>query len=92
LFHKEVAWYLTYSKIRTGMSLRDVEFVLGPGKQIGPEAIQTIDYDENDPANRVHSVVQGDERYIWQTRDHFLLVVGFKNGAVADKWYSIPMP
>jgi hypothetical protein len=89
---REISWYWNYLRITNGMSLSEVERVLGEGKSIDSKAIQSIDYDQHDPEKRVHPVVIGDERFLWQNENHFRIVVGFRNGVVCDKWYSIPLP
>src|SRR5436190_18211827 len=73
---REIAWYWNYLRITNGMSLSEVRSFLGEGKSIDSEAIQSIDYDQPDPEKRVHPVVIGDERYLWQNENHCRTVVG----------------
>jgi hypothetical protein len=67
------------SRVRNGMTLKEVESVMGgPGQQ-----------HDSPPGTRDGPVVQGDEFYEWHpTGVEFW--VGFRNGRVCDKWYTVP--
>src|SRR5947207_3264261 len=50
-----------YARIKNGMTLSQVEGILGPGREIDRESVpQMVNYSETDPSKRSKPVVNGD--------------------------------
>jgi hypothetical protein len=86
--------YSNYQGIQPGMTLEQVESLLGgPGREI-PESEVTYVVDNNAPVGstkRLKHVVAG-ERYFEWGEDLFELIISLKGGRVAEKWYWEPWP
>jgi hypothetical protein len=100
-----------YERIQVGMTLAEVEAILGPGTEIDLSEVPTTLVSLNPAAERAayerarrtgrplptvrsfpaHSkpVVQGDRVVRWRG-DHngARILIGFKDGKVAEKWYT----
>ena len=68
-------WKYRY-RVRNGMTLAEVEAVLGPGQQR-----------EGPPQTRDGPVIQGDEFYYWYGENGKEIYIGFRGGKVCDKWF-----
>jgi len=69
-------------RVRTGMTLGEVEAILGPGEPIKSSQVP-LDY-YNGP------VVRGDTFYAWHPKDGTEAVIGFKDRKVYEKWFWAP--
>jgi hypothetical protein len=77
--------YGNYLRIRNGMTLDEVERILGPGKEIDqPPFIG--DY-SRPPGQYARAAVEGDEFYRWQA-GYDSVTIGFRSGKVCDKYYK----
>jgi hypothetical protein len=75
-------WKYRY-RVRVGMTLDEVEAVLGPGrKEEGPPG--TPDYKGGSVP-----LVRGEEFYVWE-RDGLEIWVGLEDGKVCDKYFDFP--
>lgn len=65
-------------RVRVGMTIAEVEAVLGPGT-----LVDSVPWSGSQP------VVRGDVFYRWTATAVYgeEAIVGFKDGAVVDKWY-----
>ena len=74
-------WKYHY-RIHTGMTLSEVERVLGPGaKQDSPPGT---------PDSRgIRPLVEGDQYYVWE-QDGLEIRIGFKEGRVYGKYFDAP--
>jgi hypothetical protein len=68
-----------FYRIRKGMTLPQVQRILGPG-----EARSAV----LRPTRRggMKPVVRGDQCYLWEPHDYRDIWVGFRDGKVCDKW------
>lgn len=85
-----VAW-VNYERIRPGMSVEQVELLLGrPGAEIGERELPgVVDHEVPlDHPKRVKPVISG-ERYLkWNERENDrTVIVSLKDGVVAEKWF-----
>ena len=77
-----------FNKVKIGMSLREVESILGPGKQIQADQVMRISRSPDAQGNwNFHLVVDGDLFYEWDQGDR-AIELGTKHGKVCDKWYG----
>jgi hypothetical protein len=78
-----------YHKIRTSMSLSDVEAVLGPGEKIPRSNLPRVpQYVKPRVNGESATVIDGDEFWFWSAERlgwHTTIYVGFRNGKVCDK-------
>lgn len=75
-----------YDQIEIGMTLGQVEAVLGSGKEIPATQVPLV-------GNRMEPAVKGTRFYRWINRGDELgaqIIVGFDNDRVCDKWYWEP--
>jgi hypothetical protein len=81
-----------YDRIRPGMSIAEVDMLLGgPGIEISESQLPGI-VDRSVPVDhpkRVKPVVTG-ERYIRWEHGHSYVVVSLRGKFVAEKWYYVP--
>jgi hypothetical protein len=70
-------------RIRNGMTLNDVEAVLGPAKEIDRKHLPV----EKDKGQ----VVQGERFFHWEYEPEGIeIYLGFRDGKVCDKWFWAP--
>lgn len=73
-----------YTRIKNGMTLREVETLLGPGTETERQYVPTTS-----PTRE--PVVYGDRFYSWKdVQTGKEIFVGVKDGVVCDKWYWEP--
>ena len=78
--------YLNYFRIHEGMDIRDVESILGPGRELTKNEIpNTPDFSEPVPENRSKPVVRGDKILFWEG-SNIEIYIGFNNNKVSTKW------
>jgi hypothetical protein len=86
--------YHNYIKIREGMTLGEVEAILGPGVEIPKSRLpETPDFTEPDPEKRSKPVVTGEQISRWskgRIPGETEIIIGFKDGRVCDKWFWEP--
>lgn len=81
-----------YERIRPGMTLAEVEHLLGgPGVEVSePELPRTVDRTVPvDHPRRQKPVVSGDRYIQWKERYSFI-IVSLRGDVVAEKWYWEP--
>src|SRR5262249_9118926 len=89
-FGEENKLFNTYQRINLGMSLKEVQALLGPGSEIpASEVPQSPDFSELDPDKRSKPVVNGDKYYIWIVKGK-KVVIGTTDDKVCGKWYWEP--
>jgi hypothetical protein len=76
LFSTTLTW-LSFQRVKPGMSLAAVEYILGPGEN-----------DQGGPGTPEGPAVQGDDVYRWYANG-VEMYVGVSNGSVCDRviWY-----
>jgi hypothetical protein len=84
--------YRNYERIRVGMTLPEVEALLGgPGREIAREDLpQSRDFGPPVPHKWSKPVLIGERFFGWLAPEQFKgggIIVGLKNGRVIDKWY-----
>ena len=67
-------------RLETGMTLEEVEVIMGEGKRLPANEIPQIGH---------HPVVNGDEFYTWSDR-RGTVYLAFEHGRLASKWYWEP--
>jgi hypothetical protein len=81
-----------FSRIKIGMSLDEVEAILGPGEQISLEHVTQIPgspYAKR--KGNLDLVVEGDEFFRWHnSKCGMEIQLGLRDGRVCDKWYWEP--
>lgn len=85
--------YRNYERIQVGMSLVEVEALLGgTGEEIRRETLPgSPDYNEPVLSKRVKPVVTGDKFFRWyESPIGKKVIVGLKDDKVCDKWYWEP--
>jgi hypothetical protein len=83
--------YRRYAAVKVGMTLPEVEAILGPGREIAEDNLrQPPAYVEPDPEKRRKFFVKGDRFFLWQTAGGVEVYVGFKGDRVFDKWRWVP--
>ena len=79
--------YCDFKRVEIGMTLQEVEAILGPGREISAKELPgEPDFDEPDLDKRVKPVVQGDRFFEWLGGGAEVFVA-FRDGRVCDKWY-----
>jgi hypothetical protein len=78
-----------YERIQTGMTLDEVERVLGhPGREVRESELErTVDW--NLPVGhprRVKPVISGEHYFRWEKGSGYI-IVSLRGGVVAEKWY-----
>jgi hypothetical protein len=86
-------YYLKYESVKTGMTLSEVQMILGPGSEISEDFV-TREHDYSKPRNangliRVRRVVNGDRFYFWENSNR-RIEIGFEGGRVREKYYWEP--
>ena len=72
-----------YEAVEIGMTLMQVEAILGPGQQIPAKNLPTT--------TGMTPVVHGEQYFEWQDKDADReIIVAFSRGKVCDKWYWEP--
>jgi len=74
-----------YERIHNGMSLGDVEKILGKGTQKTESEVPSL-RDEKD----VRKAVEGKEFYDWRFKDDEDIWIGVSDGRVISKYYYFP--
>jgi hypothetical protein len=78
-----------YGRVSTGMTLSDVEAILGPGDEIPPGAVPVHARDKRGNIE----FVTGDRFFQWpKGRGPFMaggrqIIIGMRNDRVCDKWW-----
>ncbi len=90
-YYAEQKLYYGYQTIHAGMSLLEVEQVLGRGVEIDQQELPTrVDFTEPDPSKRRRPVVTGRRFYRWEDGNGRRVIIGINNGRVVDKSYWEP--
>jgi hypothetical protein len=83
--------FCNFKRIQHGMTLSDVQRILGAGKQIRPSEVPSTPTYEH--GKKWKPVVSGETFYFWGKRDvrerHFI-IIGFREGKVLDTYYFEP--
>jgi hypothetical protein len=77
------AYWNYHFRIRTGMTLAEVECVLGPGMVEEPPGLRT-------PDGRIRAAVQGDQVRVYP--GWAPIWIGFRDGKVCDTWLEETWP
>jgi hypothetical protein len=84
--------YLNYLRIQKGMTLDEVEHLLGRGREInGSNIPQSPSFSEPIPERRAQPVVRGDRCFVWET-ESLEIYVGVTENVVQSKWYWMMSP
>jgi hypothetical protein len=84
-------FHAKYSQIKFGMSLQDVEEILGHGDVLDKEKVPKTPDFSKPKDNRLVAVVNGDQFYIWHDRQKYSnIILGFVDGRVFDKRFWEP--
>jgi hypothetical protein len=82
-----------YHRIRSGMTLAEVEAIMGPGQRISREYVPRVPpYVKPQQGGDFATVVDGDEFYEWNylRTNGPAIYVGFRDGKVSDKhWLQL---
>jgi hypothetical protein len=76
----------TYSQVEIGMTVDEVEAILGRGKEIPRSEVPLL-------GGPMRPAVEGTSFYRWKDEANAMtpeIVLGFENGKVCNKWYWEP--
>lgn len=91
LEHRMHKMYYDYKDIYVGMTLLELEQLLGPGQEISRQEVpQSPDYSEPDLEKQWKPVVNGDRFFRWKDDDGREIIVSLVNDRVSEKRYSEP--
>lgn len=88
--------HVNYERILRGMSLAEVERLMGtPGTETFEDRLPgVVDWDVPvDHPRRIKAVVSGERYFQWgemHVDNGVMIVVSFRDGVVAEKWYYEP--
>ncbi len=85
-YYRDESFHSGYKQIQQGMSLEDVEAILGPGSRIATEQIPTFPDFREPLEHRRKPVVVGDMVLRWE-HNYDVIYVGFRNNSMCSKCY-----